>query len=109
MPHAKLFPRVAAVVHHGGAGTTAAALRAGACQVIVPHFFDQYYYAHRLRELGIAPAGIPVRRLTARRLQRAIDAALALPPDARLQAAERLREGSGIARAVEMLESMLTA
>ena len=109
MPHAKLFPRLAAVVHHGGAGTTAAALRAGAPQVIVPHILDQFYYAHRLCKLGIAPAGIPVRKLTAQRLHRAIDAALELPPDARLQAVERLREGAGIRRAVEILEPTLAA
>ncbi len=100
MPHAKLFPRVAAVVHHGGAGTTASALRAGAPQVIVPHIMDQFYYAHRLELLGLAPAAIPVRRLCASRLARAIDAALALPPQPRLEAARRLAAGDGLQKAV---------
>ena len=77
--------------------------------MIVPHILDQFYYAHRLRKLGIAPAGSPVRKLTAQRLHRAIDAALELPPDARLQAVERLREGAGIRRAVEILEPTLAA
>jgi vancomycin aglycone glucosyltransferase len=106
MPHAKLFPRVAAVVHHGGSGTTAAALRAGAPQVLVPHIMDQFYYAYRLRSLGIAPAGIPVRKLTAARLRAALEEALALPPGPRLEAAARLREGGGIARAVERIEAL---
>src|SRR5262249_52477086 len=76
MPHAKLFPRVAAVVHHGGAGTTAAAMRAGAPQIIVPHMGDQFYNAHRLAVMGLAPPGIPVNRLTATRLQNALQASL---------------------------------
>jgi vancomycin aglycone glucosyltransferase len=55
--HDKLFPRVAAVVHHGGAGTTTTAARAGRSQVIVPHLYDQYYWAHRVSELGIGVSG----------------------------------------------------
>jgi vancomycin aglycone glucosyltransferase len=51
--HQALFTRVAAVVHHGGAGTTAAAARAGVPQVVVPMFSDQFYWAHRIRALGI--------------------------------------------------------
>jgi vancomycin aglycone glucosyltransferase len=53
-----LFPRVALVVHHGGAGTTAAAARAGVPQVVVPQFTDQFYWASRIRDLG---AGSTVR------------------------------------------------
>ncbi|WP_037320754.1 glycosyltransferase [Amycolatopsis orientalis] len=48
-----LFPRVAAAVHHGGAGTTTAATRAGVPQVLVPRMFDQPYFAERVRDLGI--------------------------------------------------------
>jgi len=107
MPHAKLFPRVAAVVHHGGAGTTAAAMRAGVAQVIVPHIVDQYYYAHRLELLGLAPKAIPVTKLNARRLASALDAARELPPRARMQAAARLREGDGLLRAVELIETRI--
>lgn len=58
--HSKLFPRVAAVVHHGGAGTTSTAARAGTPQVIVPHNYDQFYWAHRVKELGIGFSG-PLR------------------------------------------------
>ena len=48
-----LFPRVAAVVHHGGAGTTATAARAGVPQVITPMFGDQFYWASRIVDLGV--------------------------------------------------------
>ena len=51
--HDVLFPRVAAVVHHGGAGTTAAAARAGVPQVITPMFGDQFYWASRIVALGV--------------------------------------------------------
>lgn len=55
--HEKLFLRVAAAVHHGGAGTTAAAAGAGIPQLIVPHLYDQYYWAHRVQQLGIGVSG----------------------------------------------------
>ena len=53
----KLFPRVAAIVHHGGAGTTTAAARAGRPQVIIPHNYDQFYWAHRVQQLGVGVSG----------------------------------------------------
>lgn len=52
-PHGVLFPQCAAVVHHGGIGTTHAALRAGVPQLVVPHLLDQYYTAHRLELAGV--------------------------------------------------------
>ena len=54
--HQALFPRVAAVVHHGGAGTTMAAAMAGVPQVVVPQMFDQFYYAGRVTALGVGTA-----------------------------------------------------
>ena len=63
--HASLFPRAAVVLHHGGAGTTHAAARAGVPSVVVPHVGDQPYWADRLHRLGVAPKPIPLTRLTA--------------------------------------------
>jgi vancomycin aglycone glucosyltransferase len=60
VPHRALFPRVAVVIHHGGAGTTTAAARAGVPQVILPHLFDQPYWAHRIERLGLGPRALPV-------------------------------------------------
>ena len=65
VPHRIVFPRVAAVVHHGGAGTTTAAARAGAPQVVLPHLLDQFYWAHRVEQLGLGPRAFPVDLVTA--------------------------------------------
>jgi vancomycin aglycone glucosyltransferase len=66
-----LFPRVAAVVHHGGAGTTHTAALAGIPQVVVPMFSDQPYWARRVRELGIGTS-VPIAELTVDRLAAAL-------------------------------------
>jgi vancomycin aglycone glucosyltransferase len=60
LSHELLFPKLAAVVHHGGAGTTTLAARAGVPQVIVPHLFDQPYWGARMHELGVSPP--PLRK-----------------------------------------------
>ncbi|MFI5572356.1 glycosyltransferase [Streptomyces sp. NPDC051740] len=73
VPHALLFPRLAAVVHHAGAGTSAAALRAAVPAVTVPVTADQPFWAERLAALGAAAGPIPFRSLTAERLADALD------------------------------------
>ena len=75
-PHDWLFPRMAAIVHHGGSGTTGEALRAGKPSIIVPFIVDQFFWARQLQERGLAPAATPHRRLTAGRLAAAIGVAL---------------------------------
>ncbi len=70
--HERLFARVAAVVHHGGAGTTVTAARAGKPQVIVPHNYDQYYWARRVKKLGIGARGPQAKDLTAKGLTEAL-------------------------------------
>ena len=76
MPHHALFPRVAAIVHHGGAGTTTAAASAGVPQVILPHLLDQFYWAHRIEQLGLGPRALPVDLITADILTDRLDIAL---------------------------------
>lgn len=75
-PHGWLFPRMAAVVHHGGAGTTAAVLRAGVPSVVVPMMSDQPFWGRRVHELGAGTAPIPRSRLTADNLAAAITEAI---------------------------------
>jgi UDP:flavonoid glycosyltransferase YjiC (YdhE family) len=72
VPHGWLFPRMAAVVHHGGAGTTAEGLRAGVPSVILPFIFDQPFWGARIKALGVGPDPIPQKNLTADRLANAI-------------------------------------
>jgi UDP:flavonoid glycosyltransferase YjiC (YdhE family) len=71
-PHQVLFPRMAAVIHHGGAGTTATAAAAGVPQVIVPHILDQHYHGRRVFLSGLGPAPIPLSQLTRERLFHAL-------------------------------------
>lgn len=72
VPHSWLFPRMAAVVHHGGAGSTAAGLRAGVPSVIIPHSLDHFAWGRRVYELGVGSKPIPRKSLTAEKLAEAI-------------------------------------
>jgi sterol 3beta-glucosyltransferase len=78
-PHDWLFPQMAAVVHHGGAGTTGAGLRAGVPTVICPFFGDQPFWGRRVAALGVGPSPIPQRCLTVAALSRAVGAAVSDP------------------------------
>lgn len=105
-PHAQVFPRCAAVVHHCGAGTTHTTLKAGVPSVCVPHAADQHGWAETLRRLGVAPAAAPRRSLTAEKLARRIKEALA-DPGMRTRAAaigERMKADDGPARAAVLIE-----
>lgn len=106
VPHAWLFPRVAAVVHHGGAGTTAAGFRAGVPSVLIPFLADQPFWGRRAQELGVSPPPIPRRKLTLERLTAAITTATTDPPIRQRAAAlgEKIRAEDGRARAVEVFE-----
>jgi UDP:flavonoid glycosyltransferase YjiC (YdhE family) len=72
IPHSWLFQRVSAVVHHGGASTTAAGLYAGIPSLIIPFFGDQPFWGKRVSDLGVGPSPIPRNRLTVDRLANAI-------------------------------------
>jgi sterol 3beta-glucosyltransferase len=110
VPHAWLLPRCAAVVHHGGAGTTHAGLRAGRPTVVCPVAADQFFWGGRVQALGAGPAPIPQRALArddgAARLAAALRAACA-SPSLRARAAAlgtALRAEDGVAAAVRRLE-----
>jgi len=105
-PFAWLFPRVSAVVHHGGAGTTAHGLRAGVPSVVIPFFGDQPFWGQRVAALGVGPEPIPRKKLTVERLAQAIDAAVR-DPAMRQRAAElgaTIRAEDGIAHAVAVVQ-----
>jgi sterol 3beta-glucosyltransferase len=105
-PHSWLFPRMAAVVHHGGAGTTAEGLRAGVPSVIVPFVFDQPFWGERLKALKLGTGPIPQKTLTADRLADAISAAVT-NPDIKKHAkliGESIRSENGIDNAVKIVQ-----
>jgi UDP:flavonoid glycosyltransferase YjiC (YdhE family) len=108
-PHSWLFPRMAAVVHHGGAGTTAAALRAGAPNVIVPYFADQPFWASRVQALGVGPRPIPRNKLTPERLSEAIEVAVTDEAMARRaqELGRKIQAEDGVATAVPLIERLL--
>jgi UDP:flavonoid glycosyltransferase YjiC (YdhE family) len=75
-PHLDLFPRMSAVIHHGGAGTTATTAISGVPQIIVPHILDQYYWGYHIFQSGLGPRPIWRARLTSQRLASAISECL---------------------------------
>jgi sterol 3beta-glucosyltransferase len=108
-PHAWLFPKMAAVVGHGGAGTTGAALRAGKPTVICPFLGDQPFWGRRVAALGVGPSPIPQSQLTAGRLANTIRRAVTDPALRQRAAAlgETLQAEDGVRCAVEVIHRQL--
>jgi UDP:flavonoid glycosyltransferase YjiC (YdhE family) len=73
VPHAKLFPKMAIIIHHGGAGTIHTAARAGVPQIVVPHIGDQYYSANRVFKLNLGSKPIYRSHLSSKKLITVID------------------------------------
>jgi UDP:flavonoid glycosyltransferase YjiC (YdhE family) len=107
VPHDWLFERVAAVVHHGGAGTTAAGLRAGVPSIIIPFFADQPFWGQRVADLGVGPQPIARKHLTVERLAQAIKQAVEDSAMRQRAAAlgAKIRVEDGIRKAVRVIES----
>lgn len=111
VPHDWLFPQVAAVVHHGGSGTTAAVCRAGIPSIAVPFFADQPAWAQKLANLGVSPAPIPRKELSVERLAAAMQQVVS-DAEMRRRAAElgqRIRAEDGVAQAVEQIKRQIEA
>ncbi|KAF8411620.1 hypothetical protein HHK36_004177 [Tetracentron sinense] len=101
-PHDWLFPHCSAVVHHGGAGTTATGLRAGCPTTIVPFFGDQFFWGDRVHQIGLGPAPIPISELSIEALANAIR--FMLQPEVKSQAMElgkKIENEDGVAAAVD--------
>jgi sterol 3beta-glucosyltransferase len=109
VPHDWLFPQVAAVVHHGGAGTTGAGLRAGKPTLICPFMADQPFWGRLVQQLGVGPKPIPQWQLTAEGLADALKTAV---QDETMQQraaelGEKIRAEDGVARAVEIVAAAI--
>jgi vancomycin aglycone glucosyltransferase len=101
--HSELFKHVAAIVHHGGAGTTHAAARAGRPQVVIPHNYDQYYWAQRVRDLNVGMPAPGREQLTADALIEALQVALKSDTARNAEALANRMERRGAAISVQML------
>jgi UDP:flavonoid glycosyltransferase YjiC (YdhE family) len=106
-PHDKLFPLMKAVVHHGGAGTTAAGLYAGRPSFVVPQTVDQPFWGRRVFDLGCGPAPIGINRITPAKLAAAMTQLVSTPSYAAAAGivAQRLAPEDGPARAIEVIEA----
>ena len=109
MPHAWLFPRMRVVVHHGGAGTTHAAARAGVPSVVIPLAADQFFWADRLHRLGVAPKGLSHRDATASALR----ARLREADDPAMRASARdigasIAKETGVANAIAHIDALMS-
>lgn len=107
-PHERVFPHCAAVVHHGGSGTTQSATLSGCPSIVVAHISDQFFWAELLHRLGLAPKMLKRRSLTAKSLAARIRQVLDDPGyrERAQQVGRRMREEHGVANAVRLIESL---
>jgi UDP:flavonoid glycosyltransferase YjiC (YdhE family) len=108
-PHEALFPRCALVIHHGGSGTTHSACRAGVPSLVMPFAADQFFWADRLQQVGVAPAALSPKQLDAGTLGRAI--AFAERADTRDRAAalgHAMAAENGVSTGVAAIEAWLS-
>ncbi len=110
IPHDWLFPQMAAIVHHGGAGTTAAALRSGVPTIVVPFFADQPFWGHWTAQLGVGPQPIPKKKLTVEKLAATIRTAVEDEAMGKRAAilAQKIRSEDGAAQAVKAFHQHLS-
>jgi sterol 3beta-glucosyltransferase len=105
VPHDWLFPRCAAIIHHGGSGTTAAALRSGRPNVVLPLAVDQHFWARRVHVCGASPAPLSARTLTAAQVASSVRQALESDSIRRLSAGlgAAIRGEPGVLKAIEII------
>ncbi len=104
-PHLKLFPHMAAVIHHGGAGTTAASAISGVPQIIVPHILDQYYWGHKVYKSHLGPKPVWRSKLTSKNLAAAVRECLSndLIQQSARTASEMINQQNSLEMAVRLL------
>lgn len=109
VPHDQLFKTCAAVVHHGGAGTTDTALRANRPQIILPYMLDQHWTAWRLRKQGLIPEPVRADKLTAEDLPRMLHEARGAKIATNTANAHHLSmQTDGIGKSVALIERAAT-
>jgi len=106
VPHDWLFPQIDAAMHHGGAGTTGASLRAGIPTIIRPWFGDQFFWASRVQKLG---AGIKLNSLDSKEISRALKKATSdrVMKEKAVSVGVRIREEDGVRNAINTIYTYL--
>ncbi len=109
IPHEWLFPRMRFIIHHGGAGTTGAALRAGVPSTALPFTADQSFWACRIHRLGVGPAAPPAHKVTSSQLASIIEQALARPSfrTCAQSLGEQVRREDGVGTAIRLIHEHL--
>lgn len=110
-PHDWLFPKMAAAIHHGGAGTTAASLYAGIPTWIVPFILDQFHWGERAHTMGIGPKPLPIKQFNRTRFSQGLQQLLNTPEykTNALAASKKLAEEDGINNAIDVLMQYLAS
>jgi sterol 3beta-glucosyltransferase len=104
--HSNLFPLVKVVLHHGGIGTTHAALRAGTPSVIVPFIVDQPWWAHKLYKQKLGPKSLPLRKLRSKNVSKKINQAMKYKQNV-LDVSHKMSEDKGIEETLRILKEYL--
>jgi sterol 3beta-glucosyltransferase len=104
--HSSLFPLVKVVLHHGGIGTTHAALRAGTPSVIVPFIVDQPWWAHKLYKQKLGPKSLPLRKLRSKNVSKRITQALTYKQNV-IGVSQKMSEDKGIEETLRILKGYL--
>ena len=107
-PHDLLFPRMAALIHHGGSGTLSVAARSGKPQIILPVINDQFYFGKRIHKSGIGPKALYGKKLTLRSLNRALEEALFDPrmKERAALVASGIKKNDGCGNALAIIENL---
>jgi sterol 3beta-glucosyltransferase len=108
VPHDWLFPRVSATIHHGGAGTTAAGLRAGVPAILIPFFADQPFWGNRLAQLGVSPQPISRKKLNKDNLASAIREVTSNPAMSQkaAQLGQQIQAENGVCKVVDIINGL---
>ena len=106
-PHQAIFEQCAVVIHHGGAGTTHAATRAGCPSVVVPFMDEQLFWARQLQALGLAGPPLPAKKITPISLANGIKIILNSKTvlDKAKQVGFAMQNNDGVMKAIQLLEA----
>ncbi|NOU12614.1 MAG: glycosyltransferase family 1 protein [Methylococcaceae bacterium] len=108
-PHQAVFEKCAAVVHHGGAGTTHSATLAACPSIVIPFMDEQLFWAHQLQALGLALTPLPAKKVNAKLLAKAIRRVLTVKSlqEKAVEASLIMQTHNGVAMAVQLVESQM--